>query len=133
MISIGMFLLLVWPPVGAVCPSHDVVVFQSRIGTATDLGSIALIITTYSSHPPPHLFQLFLDISVLPLNLTSIAPLYSTCRHIFALSFHPLLPPNHPGMERLSTWASPPLSGLYRLSALPSLYGRPKVIPCTSV
>ena len=57
-----LLLFLAWPLVRAVCPNHEVVVFQPQTVTALDLGFIALIITTNYSHLLPYLFQPFLDI-----------------------------------------------------------------------
>ena len=51
-----LLLLLTWTPVCEVCRNHEVVVLQTLTGTALDLGSVDLIITTYSSHLLLHLF-----------------------------------------------------------------------------
>ena len=47
-----------WPPVRAVCPNHEVAVFQHRTVTAPDLGSITNAYT-YSIPPAPPVPNVF--------------------------------------------------------------------------
>ena len=129
-------LFLVWPPVRAVCTNHGLVVFQPRTGTSLYLGYVDIIITTYSSHLPPHLFQPFLGL-IFP-DLTPIAPPFSTSWCRFALSLHPLLPPNSPRLgatvhlDGAPTRRSPPLVCAYLpLWAATRIYSREPVTAAT--
>ena len=88
--------MLAWKLVFVVCTKHEVMVLQPCSETAPDLGSVTLIITTYCSHLPSHLFQPFLDFLFPTIALTPIAPPSSTRQLRFTLSLHLLLPLNSP-------------------------------------
>ena len=59
-----------WPPVRAVCPNYEVVVFQPLTVTPPHLGSVAIV--TVKLPLPPHLFLPLVCIFILPL--TSYCP-----------------------------------------------------------
>ena len=51
------------PPVSAVCPNHEAVMFQPRTGTDPDLVSVTVVITFILVTSHPTCFTHFLDIS----------------------------------------------------------------------
>ena len=53
-----LLLFLDWPPVRAICPNHEVVVFQTWTGTDPYLGSVA-IFTTFIDSSRPTCFNRF--------------------------------------------------------------------------
>ena len=71
------------PPFHAVCPNHEVVLFQPRTVTASDLGYVANIATILAL--PSHLFQLCSGSFFLPPDLSPIAPPYFTRGRRFSL------------------------------------------------
>ena len=98
------------PPVHAVCLNHEVVVFQPRTVTAPDLVSVSNAYT-YSSLLPPHLFQPCSGYPFLPppVPISYRPPIFHPSTPLLSLSLHLLLPPpSLPGVERPSTWTSPP-------------------------
>ena len=62
-----------WPPVRVVCPNHEVLEFQPRIWTTSDLGSVD-IFTTWNLELPPHLFQTFSSIVLVPFSILPPPP-----------------------------------------------------------
>ena len=92
-------------PVRTVRPNHEVVVFQPRIVTAPDLGSVSNIINILSL--PPACSNHIMDLIPLPpplyLSPISTPPFTRRCR--LYLSMHPLLPP--PPLSRAQRDLSP--------------------------
>ena len=111
-------MLLAWPPVHAVCPSPEVVVFQPRTWTSLYLGFVTIFATILDSSYPT-CFNRFWISCFTSLYLSPISPPYSTRQRRFALSFHPLLPPNLPGrgttvnLDSAPTHQPPPLVCAY--------------------
>ena len=133
MLLLLLLFLFAWTPVRAVFPNHDVLVFQPPTGTAPDLGSVALIITTYSSHHPPHLFRPFLDNSFFFRTRLPSLPQLPPVDAALLSSCTCFSPPTLPGAEWPSTCTAPPPASLHRLSTLPSLSGWPQVVPRASL
>ena len=93
------------PPVRAVCPNHEVVMFQPPTVTAPDLGSVANITTIISLQT--HLLQPCSGYSfpLLPRPISYRSPILHLLMPLISLfePAYPLPPPSWPDAEQPST------------------------------
>ena len=94
----------IWPTVRVVCPNHKVVVFQSRRGTALDLGSVAIVTTFILVSSRPTCFNRFSGSFYVSLLRPTVPPSVTVRRHNTSLcsTRSPLLSRR----ELPSTWMS---------------------------
>ena len=102
-----MLMLLYWTPFHALFLNNDLVVFQPKTRTATDLGYAAIITTFYFTFLLSYLFQHFpLDLSMFPSFIPTPPPHQSPFVVVSTLFIVPV-PPLLYRCKTLSTWMSP--------------------------
>ena len=93
-INMVLYVCDFFPPVRAVCPNYEVVVFQPWTGTALDLGSVANY-AFYSNPPDPPVSTFFSGYFLSPL---SYRPPTSSVNHRIPYLLHPP-PTSSPGAK----------------------------------
>ena len=98
--------------------------FQPRSGIDTVIDSVALI-QLYCIFLHPQMFQPCSGSPCPPpVPWSYCSPIFNPSTMLHNLFACTSIPPTRTGAERSSTWKVPPLTGLHRLSTLPSLARR---------
>ena len=86
--------LLFWSPVHAVCPNHEILLFQSWTGTPVDLGSVVIITTFIIVSSRPTCFNRVLYLCFHPRTQLLYLPHLSPFVAALLTMLHLLVSPN---------------------------------------